>query len=101
MRGSDIPYNPVFYSYVIVTRQPDKLHFVTRSELFEENLESHFNQEGISDQLVLHPYSKILEVIPEIVSIIFCKHTHFFSYDTFVYFVHLGKFINGWKKRRR
>ncbi|XP_077284285.1 aminopeptidase P [Arctopsyche grandis] len=68
LRGSDIPYNPVFYSYVIVTRQPDQIHFVTRPELFDQSVEAHFDQEGIKEQLKIHPYTDILNVVQEIVT---------------------------------
>jgi hypothetical protein len=70
LRGSDIPYNPVFYGYAIVTRDPNKLYLITRSQFFNNTIQLHFQEEGVVDELVVVPYENALDTIKNTVYII-------------------------------
>ncbi|XP_075222774.1 aminopeptidase P isoform X3 [Lycorma delicatula] len=64
LRGSDIQYNPVFFSYVAVT--PKKLHFFIDESKLSPAVRNHFNEENLS--ITVHPYDKIQPFISEQVS---------------------------------
>ncbi|CAG7820443.1 unnamed protein product, partial [Allacma fusca] len=57
LRGSDIHYNPVFFSYVIVT--PTKVNFFINSVRLEDSALKGLKA-GI-ENLTIHPYESILE----------------------------------------
>ncbi|KAK3169353.1 hypothetical protein OEA41_008736 [Lepraria neglecta] len=54
LRGNDIPYNPVFFSYAIVT--PDAATLYVDSEKFGPDVKSH-----LGDKVQVRPYDAILE----------------------------------------
>ncbi|KAF6223556.1 hypothetical protein HO133_000399 [Letharia lupina] len=54
LRGNDIPYNPVFFSYAIIT--PATATLYVDSEKFNPNVESH-----LGDKVQVRPYNAILE----------------------------------------
>ncbi|XP_065218401.1 xaa-Pro aminopeptidase 1 [Planococcus citri] len=55
VRGSDIPFNPVFFSYVIVT--PNDVHFFIDDKKYTSVVQQHFNDENLT--VTLHPYEKV------------------------------------------
>ena len=59
LRGSDIPYNPVFFAYIVVDNQDVHL-FVDKSRLTEE-AEQQLKNEGLDP--VYHPYENILKFL--------------------------------------
>lgn len=64
LRGSDIPYNPVFFAYIILTL--DDLHlFIDKNKLAEEA-----QQQLISEEVnvVYHPYGDIHDFLKKIAS---------------------------------
>ncbi|XP_063992316.1 xaa-Pro aminopeptidase ApepP [Diachasmimorpha longicaudata] len=64
LRGSDIPYNPVFFAYVILT-QSDVHFFVDKSRLTPE-AEAHLIDEEV--QVVYHPYDDVKIFLQKITS---------------------------------
>lgn len=66
LRGSDITYNPVFYSYVIVTHT-DVYLFIDDKKL-DKFVPNHFKNENLS--VIIQPYDKLHEFFNDIVSII-------------------------------
>uniref|UniRef100_A0A0C9R2Q2 Xpnpep1_2 protein n=1 Tax=Fopius arisanus TaxID=64838 RepID=A0A0C9R2Q2_9HYME len=63
LRGSDIPYNPVFFAYVIVT-ESDVHFFVDKSRLTPE-AEAHLDNEGVD--AVYHPYDDVKAFLKQLV----------------------------------
>ncbi|XP_029167258.1 xaa-Pro aminopeptidase ApepP-like [Nylanderia fulva] len=64
-RGSDIPFNPVFFTYVILT--PKDVHvFVDRSRLSQEALEQ-LKNEGVDP--IFHAYTDIHVYMKELVNL--------------------------------
>lgn len=59
LRGSDIDYNPVFYSYLII-RENDVLLFINREQLPEKHIE-HFNENSVN--ILIHKYDEIDRVL--------------------------------------
>ncbi|XP_058127544.1 xaa-Pro aminopeptidase ApepP [Anopheles ziemanni] len=55
LRGSDIDYNPVFFSYVIVT--PDALHLFIDAAQMHPAVEEHFRANGVS--VDVRPYADV------------------------------------------
>jgi hypothetical protein len=64
LRGSDIPYNPVFFSYVILTLE--ELHLFVDSSKLTEAVHYHFGEEDLKP--VIYPYDKLLSVLVDLVS---------------------------------
>lgn len=54
LRGSDIQYNPVFFSYVIVTKT--EVHLFVDEAKVSLAVYNHFNEEDL--QVTVHPYEK-------------------------------------------
>ncbi|XP_024224252.1 xaa-Pro aminopeptidase ApepP isoform X1 [Bombus impatiens] len=64
LRGSDIPYNPVFFAYIILTL--DDLHlFIDKNKLAEEAQQQLINEEV---NAVYHPYGDIHDFLRKIAS---------------------------------
>ncbi|XP_026292242.1 xaa-Pro aminopeptidase 1 [Frankliniella occidentalis] len=61
LRGSDIDYNPVFFSYVIVT--PNDVHLFADKSKLTSAVHDHFNQEGLP--VTFHPYEKVYSFLTE------------------------------------
>lgn len=61
LRGSDINYNPVFFSYVIVS--PTAVHFFVEESKITGAVRDHFLQEGLS--VTIHPYDKVYSFLTE------------------------------------
>jgi len=55
LRGSDIQYNPVFFSYVVISM--DQVHLFIDEAKVMPAVYTHFIDEGI--QVTVHPYEKI------------------------------------------
>lgn len=55
LRGSDIQYNPVFFSYVVISM--DQVHLFIDEAKVVPAVYNHFNDEGV--QVTVHPYEKI------------------------------------------
>lgn len=64
LRGSDIQYNPVFYSYVIVTHT-DVYLFVDSKKL-DTTVPEHFKNENLS--VIIQPYDILHAFFNDIVS---------------------------------
>lgn len=64
LRGSDIPYNPVFYAYVVVTMQ-DVLVFIDDQKITPA-VQTHFSTESLN--VTLHPYEKVFSYLEDLVS---------------------------------
>lgn len=65
LRGSDITYNPVFYSYVIITHT-DVYLFVDNTKL-DASVPEHLKQENLT--VIIQPYEKLHTFFNDIVSI--------------------------------
>lgn len=63
MRGSDIDYNPVFFAYVLVTK--DELYLFVDEDKLPSNYVTHFEENGIN--VILKSYSAVHEVLTELV----------------------------------
>jgi len=63
LRGSDIPYNPVFYAYVVITNSGVAV-FIDDQKLTPA-INSHLSS-GLS--VTLHPYEKIFSFLEQLVS---------------------------------
>lgn len=59
MRGADISYNPVFFSFVIITL--DSVHLFINSEKLTDHVRSHLN--GVE----FHPYEKVYKFLGDLV----------------------------------
>ncbi|XP_053678309.1 xaa-Pro aminopeptidase ApepP [Anopheles nili] len=59
LRGSDIDYNPVFFSYVIVT--PDALHLFIDDAQMHPSVEEHFRANGVAVEV--QPYGEVQTVL--------------------------------------
>lgn len=66
LRGSDITYNPVFYSYVIVTHTD--VHLFVDEKKLDESVPAHFQNENLT--VIIQPYEKLHTFFNDIVSII-------------------------------
>ncbi|XP_015369362.1 PREDICTED: xaa-Pro aminopeptidase 1 [Diuraphis noxia] len=55
LRGSDITYNPVFYSYVIVTHTD--VHLFVDDKKLDSTVPEHFKSENLS--VIIQPYDKL------------------------------------------
>lgn len=64
LRGSDIPFNPVFFSYVILL--PDKIHFFVDKSRITPEAEMQLKQEGVN--LVYHPYEDVQMFLKNVVA---------------------------------
>lgn len=61
LRGSDIDYNPVFFSYAIVTSS--SVHFFVDESKITVAVQDHFNQEDLA--VIFHPYDKVYSFLTE------------------------------------
>ncbi|XP_034235011.1 xaa-Pro aminopeptidase 1-like isoform X2 [Thrips palmi] len=61
LRGSDINYNPVFFSYVIVS--PTAVHFFVEESKVTGAVRDHFLQEDLA--VTFHPYDKVYSFLTE------------------------------------
>lgn len=66
-RGSDIDFNPVFFSYVIVTNE--SLYLFIDDKKVTSVLRKHFQNENVN--VTFYPYEKIQSFYPDLVSICF------------------------------
>jgi len=57
LRGSDIVYNPVFFSYCVVA--PDAVHVFMEAQQTSGAVTQHFRDEGVSADLQVHGYEAI------------------------------------------
>lgn len=64
MRGTDIPYNPIFFAYVIVTQK--NIHFFVDSSKLPPTYEQHFQDNNI--QVTVEPYNQITNVLKELIN---------------------------------
>ncbi|KAI5740276.1 hypothetical protein M8J76_002331 [Diaphorina citri] len=64
LRGTDIPYNPVFFSYLIITNNDVHL-FIPESKM-SADIQNHFNSENCP--ISIHPYDAIQSFLSELVS---------------------------------
>lgn len=61
LRGSDIDYNPVFFSYTIIT--PSSVHCFVEESKITGAVRDHFNQEDLA--VTLHTYDKVYSFLTE------------------------------------
>lgn len=59
LRGSDIDYNPVFFSYVLITR--DDLYFFIDEKKLSESIHEHFRTNGVQPKT--RPYGDVHQVL--------------------------------------
>lgn len=59
LRGSDIDYNPVFFSYVLVTL--DDLHFFVDESKLSSAVNDHFRTNQVQPKI--HPYAEVHQVL--------------------------------------
>uniref|UniRef100_A0A182PNQ4 Xaa-Pro aminopeptidase n=1 Tax=Anopheles epiroticus TaxID=199890 RepID=A0A182PNQ4_9DIPT len=64
LRGTDIDYNPVFFSYVIVT--PDALYLFIDQAQMRPQVEDHFRENGVSVEV--HGYGEVHAVLQQLAS---------------------------------
>lgn len=65
LRGSDIEFNPVFFSYVIVSANSTFTLFIDPRQVTDE-IKEHFGQECEGEKYRIEPYSRIEEALGEI-----------------------------------
>lgn len=63
LRGSDIEYNPVFFSYAVVTLN-DLLFFVDSKKL-PANFENHFQSNNTT--VIIHQYENVHSVVKQLI----------------------------------
>lgn len=61
LRGSDIDYNPVFYSYALV--ELNTLHIFINEQQYTQNVQEHLKLELGSETFIVKPYQKIDETL--------------------------------------
>jgi len=81
LRGSDITYNPVFFSYVVLTL--DEIHFFIDEHRLENHVKEHLNisndlpavecrddskTDGASYSISIHPYSELMAFLTDVAS---------------------------------
>lgn len=64
LRGSDIEYNPVFFSYVIIKEDATFTLFVDPDQVTEE-VKEHLRREAGDGSFTIEPYSRIEEALKE------------------------------------
>ncbi|XP_071447927.1 xaa-Pro aminopeptidase 1 [Hetaerina americana] len=62
LRGSDIPYNPVFFSYLVITGNSHVHLFIDEGKITHA-VRSHFGDEGL--QVTIHAYEKLHSFLTE------------------------------------
>ncbi|XP_043266621.1 xaa-Pro aminopeptidase ApepP-like [Venturia canescens] len=55
LRGSDIPYNPVFFAYVVLTQ--DEVHFFVDQSRITPEADKQMKDEGVD--VIYHPYEQL------------------------------------------
>lgn len=65
LRGTDIDYNPVFFSYVIITT--DDIHFFVDSSKLPSNYAEHCRENGA--EIIVEKYNDIKNVLKQLVSL--------------------------------
>lgn len=63
LRGSDIEFNPVFFSFVVVKQ--DSLHFFVSEERVTPQVLDHFRKENID--VKIHPYDSVYSFISSVI----------------------------------
>lgn len=66
LRGLDIPYNPVFFAYVILTANEVRLYVEQTSRITTE-IWKHFQEEGVEDEIKVFDYNLIKTGLKNIV----------------------------------
>lgn len=64
LRGSDIEYNPVFYSYALITL--DELYLFVEKCKLPDGYEEHFNKNGVT--VKVNDYENIQSVLKELIN---------------------------------
>lgn len=64
LRGGDIEYNPVFFSYLVLTL--NSIHLFIDDSRITSNIRNHFNSENCP--VAVHSYEKILPFIRKLIS---------------------------------
>ncbi|KAI6657471.1 hypothetical protein LOD99_217 [Oopsacas minuta] len=64
LRGSDIPFNPVFFSYLFLTRQ--RVFFFVEHSRFVPDIEQHLNLSCADNKIIVLPYSQAEEKLREL-----------------------------------
>lgn len=64
LRGSDIAYNPVFYSYAIIT--PDDLYIFVEKSKLPTNFDQHLAQNEVTARI--HDYADIKNVLTNLIN---------------------------------
>lgn len=64
LRGSDIDYNPVFFSYVIISL--NKVHFFVDAQKINDEIRQHFHSENLNVEV--HPYENVKQVLSKLVN---------------------------------
>lgn len=67
LRGLDIPYNPVFFAFVIITETEVRLYLQHPSRITQAILE-HFDEEGVEDEIKVFDYDQVKAGLANIVS---------------------------------
>ncbi|XP_076464238.1 xaa-Pro aminopeptidase 1-like isoform X2 [Babylonia areolata] len=66
LRGADIMYNPVFFSYAVIT--PTNVHLFIEESKLEEPVRQHLEVNGSGGpRVVTHPYSRIWDFLGSLV----------------------------------
>lgn len=64
LRGSDIPYNPVFFAYVVLTQ--DEVHFFVDQSRITAQADKQMKDEGVD--VIYHPYDQLRPYLRQISS---------------------------------
>ncbi|XP_037029455.1 xaa-Pro aminopeptidase ApepP-like [Bradysia coprophila] len=67
LRGLDIPYNPVFFAYVILTSDKVRLYVLEPSRI-TPNIREHFQEEGVEDEIEVFDYDLTKAGLADIVA---------------------------------
>lgn len=68
LRGLDIPHNPVFFSYVII-KETEVLLYVLDASRITPKIRTHFEEEGVADEIKVYEYELAFGGFSEIVSV--------------------------------
>lgn len=61
LRGSDIDYNPVFYSYVLIT--PNEIYLFVEKDSLPAEFEEHFRKNNVS--VIVDAYENVQKILKE------------------------------------
>jgi hypothetical protein len=93
LRGSDISYNPVFFSYVVVSM--DQVHLFVDEAKLTPAVHNHFSDEDL--QVTIHPYEKLKSFLTDEV----IQNKNYFIPFSVSRYIYIYIYIWWWQKLGR